>query len=451
MKKGSPGSVVRHLTTNSRALEPDAIFVALKGDRFDGHDFVEQCAQAGAGGAIVNRGWVAPTLPSGFALIEVEDTLRAYQDVAASYRKSLPISVIAITGSNGKTSTKDMTAAVLGRRFKVMKTQGNLNNHIGVPQTLLSATKIDQVAVLEIGMNHPGEIAPLAMMAQPDIAIITNIGSAHIEFMKTRAAIAQEKGVLAEAIGPAGHVILPAQDDFATSIAQRTRARVVTVGINCGDLKAESISEDLRGSRFLIVEGRERQEVRLPIPGLHMVINALLAVAAGRAQGLSLSDCVEGLETVQLTKGRLEVKTVGDLQIIDDSYNANPDSMVAALKTLAGIPTLGRRIAVLGRMGELGEHSEAGHRQVGDAAAAAHLDYVIAVGSEPRFIAENARAGGLRDLACVSNATEAALHLDEIAQTGDLILVKGSRSAAMENVINTLIERRKTSAEHAVP
>ena len=182
-----------------------------------------------------------------------------------------------------------------------------------------------------------------------------------------------------------------------------------------------------------------------------MVVNALLAVAAGRVQGLSLSDCVEGLETARLTKGRLEIKTVGDVQIIDDSYNANPDSMIAALKTLAGFPTRGRRIAVLGRMGELGEHSEAGHRQVGDAVAAAHLDYLIAVGPEPRYIAENARAGGLRDLACVSNSAEAVLHLDEIAQAGDVILVKGSRAAAMEDVIAALIERRTTSAEFALP
>ena len=188
----------------------------------------------------MEKSWLAPALPADFALIAVDDVLLAYQKIAAGYRRSLSLKVVAITGSNGKTSTKDLVAAVLSRRFQVVKTQGNLNNHIGVPKTLLDVKRSDEILVLEMGMNHPGEIAPLAQMAKPDVAVITNIGTAHIEYMKTREAIALEKGALAEAVGPSGYVILPAEDEFATSIAQRTSAKVMTVGTRRGDLRAEN-------------------------------------------------------------------------------------------------------------------------------------------------------------------------------------------------------------------
>ena len=444
--QGAPGRMITGLSTDSRAVKPGELFVALKGDKFDGHQFIDQCSRQGAGGAIMARGWVASTLPENFALIEVDDTLQAYQRIAAAYRKSLSLQVVAVTGSNGKTSTKDLAAAVLGRRYQVMKTGGNLNNHIGVPRTLLNASRSDEVAVLELGMNHPGEIAPLAAMAHPDTAIVTNIGSAHIEFMKTRAAIALEKGMLAEAVDASGHVILSAEDEYTASIAQRTRAQVVTVGFQRGELRAERLLEDSQGSRFQIVEDGARTDVSLPIPGRHMVINALLAAAAGRVHGVSLDECARGLEEVQLTKGRLELRSVAGLRIIDDSYNANPDSMIAALKTLARMPTKGRRIAVLGRMGELGEHSENGHRQVGDAAAHEGIDHLVTVGPEAKLMAENAAASGLCDVTAVANVSEAANLLADVATPDDLILLKGSRSAAMEDVLTKLTTLRTATA-----
>ena len=451
LKNGLSERTIRGLTTDSRAVKPDELFVALRGERFDGHDFVEQSARTGASGAIVDGSWVPPALPRDFSLIEVDDTLKAYQRLATNYRNRFSLKVIAITGSNGKTTTKDLAAAVLERQFTVTKTFGNLNNHIGVPQTLLGISPRDQVAVLEMGMNHPGEIAPLAAMARPDTAIITNIGSAHIEFMKTRAAIAREKGTLAAAVGPSGHVIFPAEDDFAESIARCTSAQVITVGFLRGELRAESVSEGLHGTRFHLVEGDVRAEVRLPILGRHMIVNALLAAAAGRVHGLPLDECARGLEAVQLTGGRLEVKSVAGFQIIDDSYNANPDSMVAALRTLSGMPTEGRRIAVLGRMGELGEFSEAGHRQVGDAVACEHIDQLITVGTEAGFIADNARAGGLRDVTAVSDVAEAAHFLRDMARGDDLILIKGSRSAAMERIISALAAQQIMPAAPTTP
>ncbi len=450
LRQGTLERGVSGLTTDSREVEPGEFFVALKGDRFDGHHYVELCARSGAGGAIVERLWVAPTLPTEFALVAVDDVLLAYQKIAACYRQSLSLKVVAITGSNGKTSTKDLTAAVLSQQFRVAKTQGNLNNHIGVPKTLLNAGRNDEVLVLEIGMNHSGEIAPLAAMAQPDVAVITNVGSAHIEFMKTRDAIAQEKGMLAEAVGPSGWVIMPADDDFAASIARRTAARVLTVGTSRGDLRAEAIAADAHGSTFQVVESDTRVDVTLPVPGRHMVINALLAMAVGRVRGIPLRDCAQGVARAQLTKGRLELKTVSGVRILDDSYNANPDSMIAALRTLKAIPMTGRRIAVLGRMGELGEFSEAGHRQVGDAVAAEQIDHLITVGSEARFIAENATASGMSNVTTAVDVAEAARYLGDIANVDDLVLVKGSRSAAMENVISALAAQRNPPAKQTV-
>ena len=221
--------IVTHLSTDSRTVQPGDLFVALRGENFDGHKFVNEAFLRGAVGAIVERKWSGKAPPD-FALLRVTDTLAAYQQIAAHYRRSLGIKVVAITGSNGKTSTKDFTASVLAHRFRVAKTEGNFNNHVGLPQTILEATARDQIGVWEIGMNHPGEIAPLARLAQPDVAIITNIGIAHLEFMGTREAIAHEKGDLAAAVPAGGTVILNGGDEFADAIAQRTAARVIFAG-----------------------------------------------------------------------------------------------------------------------------------------------------------------------------------------------------------------------------
>src|SRR6266536_654985 len=285
LSSGDGTVVINKVSTDSRTIKPGELFVALRGENFEGHDFIEAGAKAGATGALVDPNW-AGNVPNNFALLRATDTLQAYQTLAANYRRSLALKVLAITGSNGKTSTKDFAASVLARRFRVTKTEGNLNNHVGLPRTILEATCEDEVAVWEIGMNHPGEIVVLSKIAAPDAAIITNIGVAHIEFMGSREAIAAEKGALAEAIEPQGTVVL----------------------------------------------------------------NALLAVAAGRAFGLSIEECAAGLAAAPLTKARLQIKEIGGVQFLDDSYNANPDSMKAALRTLVELDAEGKRIAVLGEM-----------------------------------------------------------------------------------------------------
>ena len=432
--------LVDSVSTDSRTLKPGELFVALRGENFDGHKFVEGAAKSGAAGAMVEEGWRGK-VPSQFALLRVSDTLRGYQELAANYRESLPLKVLAITGSNGKTSTKDFAAAVLAQRYRVTKTEGNFNNHVGLPRTMLQAASADQIAVWEIGMNHPGEIGTLAKIAVPDAAIITNVGIAHIEFMGSQEAIAREKGSLAEIIDPDGWVILNADDSFSSDLADRTRARVILAGTTAGEIRATEISQSAEGSDFTILEGAHRCRAQLPVPGLHMIQNALLAIAAGRALGLSLEEAAAGLAAAPLTKARLQIKEIHGVQFIDDSYNANPDSMKAALRTLVELDTDGKRIAVLGEMLELGGETERGHREVGEKAASLGVDQLIAIGNAGKMIAEGARLAGMKNCLAVNSTGEAAEILDRMAQPGDLVLVKGSRSARTEKVLEAFAMR----------
>jgi UDP-N-acetylmuramoyl-tripeptide--D-alanyl-D-alanine ligase len=438
---GFPKTVVESVCTDSRTLKPGQLFVALRGENFDAHNFVEGVAKSGAAGAIVDRGW-SGTVPKEFALLRASDTLRAYQDLAANYRKSLSLKVLAITGSNGKTSTKDFAAAVLAKKFRVTKTEGNFNNHVGLPRTILEATTEDEIGVWEIGMNHPGEIAALARIAQPDAGIITNIGVAHIEFMGTREAIADEKGALVEAVRPDGWLILNADDPFTGRIAPRAQARVILCGTTSGSIRAAEISQSAAGSDFTILEGAHRCRAQLPVPGLHMIQNALFAVAAGRAFGVSLEEAANALASAPLSKARLQVKRIHGVQFLDDSYNANPDSMKAALRTLVELEADGKRIAVLGEMLELGSESERGHAEVGEKAATLGIDHLIAIGETAKFTVGAAKKAGLKNAVAVESTTEAAELLEQIAKTGDLVLIKGSRSARTEEVLEKFGSRQ---------
>ena len=440
LSSGDGTVVIDRVSTDSRTIKRGELFVALRGENFDGHNFVEGAAKIGAAGAIIDSNWKGK-IPENFALIRAQDTLQAYQQLAANYRKSLTLSVVAITGSNGKTSTKDFAAAVLARRFQVTKTEGNFNNHVGLPRTILEATSRDEVAVWEIGMNHPGEVAALAKVAAPDVGIITNIGLAHIEFMGSRERIAEEKGALADAVGPEGTVILNADDPFTKGIAARTRGKVILAGTTSGAIRASEINQSGSGTDFTILEGAHRCRAQLPVPGLHMVQNALLAVAAGRVFGLSLEDCAAGLVAAPLTKARLQIREIHGVQFIDDTYNANPDSVKAALRTLVELDADGKRIAVLGEMKELGSESELAHQEIGETAAAFGIDRLITIGDMAEAIARAARASGLENTTVVRSTSEAAELLGQIAKPGDLILVKGSRSARTEQVIEAFEHR----------
>ncbi len=433
---GNPAATVTTISSDSRALRPGDLFLAIRGEKFDGHTFLAEAARLGAIGAIVET--EMPGLPAVFALIVVADAVRALQSLATAYRATLRLTSVCITGSNGKTSTKDLCAAVLAQRFSVTRTLGNLNNHLGLPFSILRADSTHDVGIFEIGMNHAGETAPLAAIARPDIAIITNVGIAHIEFLGSREAIAQEKGMLAEAVGENGTVILNADDDFTPAIAERTRARVTTAGLLGGDVRATDLEQLSEGIKFQLHATGQSVEAELPVPGEHMVRNALLACAAGISLGLSLDECAAGLRALQLTAGRLTQKTIRGIRILDDTYNANPDSMSAALITLARMPVAGRRIAVLGGMGELGVESERGHRSVGEVAGREKIGCVISVGESARWIADAAESGGVGEVIRTADADEAARILRSLAQPGDTVLVKASRSARLERIVQAM-------------
>src|SRR5439155_520458 len=337
LSSGDGTVVIDKVSTDSRTIKRGELFVALRGEKFDGHNFIEAVATSGAAGAIVDFNWNAK-VPQNFALIRANDTLQAYQQLAANYRKSLALRVVAITGSNGKTSTKDFAAAVLARRFQVTKTQGNFNNHVGLPRTILEATSRDEVAVWEIGMNHPGEVAALAKVAAPDAGIITNIGVAHIEFMGSRERIAGEKGALAEAVGAEGTVILNADDPFTREIAARTRGKVILAGTTAGTIRASEVNQSGSGTDFTILEGAHRCRAQLPVPGLHMVQNALIAIGnvaatiaeAARRAGLQNSSTVAS--TAEAAELLGELAAPGDLILIKGSRLARTEQVIEAFR-----------------------------------------------------------------------------------------------------------------------
>lgn len=431
--QGDGQRLVTQVSTDSRRIEEGDVFIALKGDRFDAHDYAPQVAAAGASALLVSR--PVADLPRACAVIEVPDTLIALQNLARAYRLWHQPLVVALTGSNGKTSTKDLTSAVLSRLFPLMATRGNLNNHIGLPLTLLSLRDEHTCAVTEMGMNHAGEIKTLVDIAHPDAAILTNCGTAHIEHLGSRENIAWEKATLPVGIPASGHVVLNANDDYTDRIARLCQARVITAGIGCGDVSAQDLIASSGGTTFTLDFSGTRVKATLPMLGRHMVGNAALAAAMGWSLGLEPATIADALTTAQLSGGRLEPKLVHGIQFLDDSYNANPDSMIAGLRTLAET-TASRRFAVLGAMGELGPHAASGHDQVGEFAATLDLDGVFTIGSaDAARISDAARASTRSIIAHFPDHAACAAHLRELLLPGDLVLLKGSRSSAMEKIL----------------
>ncbi len=433
--QGVPAQEVRRVITDSRQVGEGDLFVALRGERHDAHRFLGEVVAAGASALLVSA-LPAETESYSGGIIRVKDTLRALQDLAYHHRQNSPsLFVVGVTGSNGKTSTKDFLAAVLARAGQVNATQGNLNNHIGLPLTILRGDAEDRHGVWEMGMNHPGEIGVLADIARPDAAVITTIGTAHIEYMGSREAIAAEKASLAEAVPAEGFCVMPVHDDFYGFVRDRVACEMIPVGLGEGVVRAENLASDAEGRmRFdLVADGGGSAPVRLPVRGEHMVVNALLAAAVGLRRGLSAAEVAEALSSVRLTGGRLEEKRVRGIAFLDDSYNANPDSMRAALRTLRSAEVSGRRVAVLGFMGELGEHEEAEHLRLGEAVADLGIDILVTVGERAARI--NERAGSLKENHNFPTHEAAAAYLKEVLSPADLVLVKGSRSAGMERVI----------------
>jgi len=433
----------RRLCTDSRQIRRGDLFVALPGERFDGRAFVAAALDLGAAGALV-QGLVWEK-PSAKPIFGVPDVLTAYQQLATHHRNRFAIPLVAVTGSNGKTTTKDMVACVLAERGTVLKTEGNFNNRIGVPHTLLRLTQRHEAAVVEMGVDRKGQTARLCEIARPTIGLITNIGPDHLEFFGSLEASAHAKAELLDWIPDEGAVVLNADDAYFDYLASRARCRVVSFGRSPRALvRADDVETDLRrGATFrLILPDRTRStKVLLAAHGAHNLSNALAAAAVGCAMGMSGAAIARGLAHFKPATMRSQVKVCHGITIINDCYNANPASMKAALTLLAELAGGGVSIAVLGDMLELGPESPAMHRDVGAHAAANGITHLIVCGPESRHIAAGARAAGMtaeRIHETPDSAAGAAL-CKRLAKDGDVVLVKGSRGMTMERVVETLI------------
>jgi len=447
--QGDPSLPVDRLHTDTRTLLAGDCFVALQGDRFDGHTFVTQVKNHGAVAAVVSHHLDPSDLPGDLGLVEVPDTLEALQRFAANYRQLLSVRTIGVTGSSGKTSTKELIASVLRTRFRTKATEGNLNNHIGVPLTLIRLDEDDEYGVVEMGMNHPGELEPLVKMTAPEIGVISSIGPAHIEFFADQAAIAAEKAELIAALPPEGLAVLNGDDEWSRRIANRTNARVVWIGKSTDSTWwAENVQVATNSLSFLLRHNGSSATVRLPVVNRVMVANALLAAAVGRECGLTMDEIARGLEAVRLPGARMQVVKAHGAWIINDAYNANPDSMKAALVALNEFPGASRRLAVLGSMGELGQHAPELHRAIGEFAAQQDLAFLIAVGPHAEACAKGAMAAGLghNQIVTALDAEEATAVLQPLLQEGDAVLVKGSHFMGLERLVADMTANTREGA-----
>ena len=432
------------VATDTRSLPPGALFVAIRGPRYDAHDYLGQALAAGATGLMVERAGAVPG-PADLPVIEVRDTTAGLGALARGHRASFDGPVVAITGSNGKTSTKEMCASILELGGPCLKNRGNLNNAYGLPLTLLQRDAGHRTVIVEMGMNHHGEIADLAAIASPSIGVITNVGTAHIEHLGSREEIAKEKGALLAALPAEGTAVVNADDPLALAQAKRTRARVVRFALTGGtEVHAASLRElGAAGHAFELHAFGERREVRIAGLGSHCVANALAAAAAAQAAGAGIDQVVEGLEGWSGIDGRMAQRPLASGGVlIDDSYNANPQSMESALRSLARLKGSAPGIAVLGDMGELGECSRSAHHAAGGLAAKLGLDFVFAFGSHAGDVAKGARDGGMdTEQIRIADSHEAlAREVRQRLGGSAWVLVKGSRSMRMEQVVEALVE-----------
>ncbi len=456
-KVSAAGHVITDAAVDSRLVIPGALFVALPGERTDGHDFVEAAFERGASVALIER-----DLPQPFRVIDlrqplpaegvdwrlplclrVENSLAALQQIARHWRAQLSLRVIGVTGSVGKSTTKELAADVLETRYRTLRNPGNQNNEIGVPLSLLRLTEAHERAVLEMGFYVPGEIAFLCELARPCVGVITNVSHVHMERAGSLEAIVAGKTELVASLPPApdGVAVLNYDEPLVRGMAEHTRARILFYGLSPeADLWADRIEGlGLEGVRFVLHYQGETMHIRVPLLGRHSVHTALRAAAVGLIEGLTWDEIVHGLQFTQSQLRLVAVQGPNGSLILDDTYNAAPASVTAALNLLAELE--GRRVAVLGDMLELGEYEEQGHRLVG-ARAAQVVDLLVAVGRRARWIAEEAVRAGLPASAVFhhDDSPAAVEHLRQLIQEGDVVLIKGSRGMQMDHIVSALEE-----------
>ena len=423
------------VTTDSRSVEEGSLFVAIPGERVDGHSYIKKAVQAGAAAVLSER-----ELPeTSFPYIRVESSLQAVKDLAEFYLAGLSIPVVGIAGSVGKTSTKEMTASVLEQKYRVLKTEGNFNNELGLPLTIFRLREEDQIAVLEMGISDFGEMHRLSKIARPETCILTNIGWCHLENLKTRDGILKAKSEIFDYMRPEGHIILNGDDDKLSAIHEVRGIRPRTYGLNSSnDVWADELEPlGLQGTSCRIHTPEGSFHVRIPKPGEHMVYNGLAAASAGLYYGLTLEEIRAGLESYETISGRFRILETGKYTLIDDCYNANPVSMKASLQTLQDGKN--RRVAVLGDMGELGEQERELHRQVGAYAGTLSIDAIYCAGPLSEELAAGAReADPELEVRWYPSRDQLMVELSKLLREGDTILVKASHYMGFDKIINML-------------
>lgn len=445
LKKLTTASVFGGVTTDTRKIEEGMLFIALKGENFDGHDFIAEAAKKGAIGAIVNKDFdISKVEDVDIDILAVDDTLKAYQDLAHFWRNKFNIPVIAITGSNGKTTTKDLTAAVLSGKYNVLKTEANFNNEIGLPMTLLKLNGSYDIAVVEMGMRGLGQIKALTEIAKPTIGVITNVGETHMELLGSMENIAKAKGEMAEAIAIDGKVILNADDNYVANMNDLTKAKVIYFGINhAGDIKAFDIKTTDDGkTEFEAIVGDKTGHFVLNMLGIHNVYNCLAALAVGYASGLTIEEMQKGLVDFKPTAMRFEYKRVAEFNLINDAYNASPMSTKAALENLVKVAKQ-RKILVMGDMFELGKVEQKAHEDIGALAGILGVDIVITRGELTKYTAKMAREHGVKKVFECASHEEAVKVLKQELMSEDTVLFKGSYGMHMEKIIELLEKEYK--------
>lgn len=422
--------------TDTRKIQPGSLFVCLRGERFDGHSFASQAAQLGAAALLVDHP-VDADVPQ----LVVTDTGKALLQLAGWYRRRFQLPVVGLTGSVGKTTTKEFIALVLGAKYNTLKTQGNLNNEIGVPQMLFRLEDSHTAAVIEMGMNHFGEISRLTRAVAPTVGLITNIGVSHIENLGSRAGILQAKLEILEGMAPDAPLIVNMDNDMLRTVKLGDRP-LLTFAIDdqSADFTATDIAEQGSTTTFTVHHSTFTRPVTIPTVGIHNVYNALAAMAVGYVTGVDPAAAASALANYVPAGMRQNLVQVGGVQVIEDCYNASPDSMRAALQTLGKLPVL-RRYAVLGAMLELGDYAKEAHTQVGKMAAENGIDGVLAYGADAAYIVEAAKQAGLENARLFDAKEALAQSLAQQVQPGDGVLFKGSRGMHLEDVMHTVYER----------
>jgi UDP-N-acetylmuramoyl-tripeptide--D-alanyl-D-alanine ligase len=437
---GLPGTLVKRVNTDSRAAQPGDLFIALAGERHDGHDFLRDVIQKGVAAVMVERNKVPANLPK-CAVIVVENTRKALGQVAARYRSVFSMPMVGVGGSIGMKTTKVLLSSILRQKLDTVWSEASFNNDIGVPLTLLRLEKKHEAGIMEVGTNHPGELEPLLGMVQPRMGVITSIGREHLEFFNDLAGVAREEGTIAEKLPAGGVLFMNGDSEWTPEIVHRTQARAVRVGTGAkNDWRATNIRLASQGVTFRVETPRAdfSGDYKINLLGRHQVMNALLAMAVGAEMGLSRAEIERGLAECQPPKMRMQLWESNGVRVLDDAYNANADSMLAALQTLHDMPCKGRRIAVLGDMAELGSHSEEAHLEVGRRVAESGVGQLFTVGKMAALIAKAAREKGLNRVFEFADVEAAAPAVKSFVKAGDVILIKASRAARLERITDAL-------------